>query len=559
MKNAGSLLVGVLLAWGCARLATPEGGPKDTTPPQVVAHKSTPNGILNFRERAIYLTFDEWVVLQEVNSQVLVSPPLQRRPEVTLKGRTVVFRFDKEEVLRPNTTYTIYFGSAVRDLHEGNVAENLRFVFSTGDHIDSAIVAGIVVDAFSGDPVKEVSVLLYDDLADSAVVLERPYYLTRTDTSGQFRFANVRPGVYRCVAIEDRDRNMRWKAEVEPIGFIDSFIVVRPTDTLVVVPGIYLSTPAPSGRLLFRNTNQYGSVRLGYAYLPDTLSLRVAPAAVRWLVTREQDTLTVWYDNVDSLSWTLLVGADSVAVRALSRTAFLKQHRLFWGDERLTPPAGRRSSQAAAPSALPPPRIVTVRKGRPLLLPFNAPISSIDTARVSWVVDSIPSRVFSLMPDSTNPLALRLVFLAEPGQRCTLTLLPGAVTDFWGATNADSLVRVFSIPHPKQVSALTIQMENLTPGGAYILRLMNGNAVEEERFFVARDALQRETFVDLAPVNYTVRLVEDSNHNHRWDAGDYFSGRQPERVFSKNIEALRPNWEVETTLSVPTLAPRRRE
>lgn len=559
MKRYLIALTGAVLLGACARIGSPEGGPKDTTPPRVV--KGTPNGALNFRERAIYLTFDEWVTLQEVNTEVFVSPPLAKRPEVMLKGRTVIFRFDESEQLRPNTTYTIFFGTAVRDLHEGNPAQDLRFVFSTGAHLDSAALVGIVVDAFSEEPLEGVSVLLYDNLADSAIVAERPYYLTRTDKSGQFRLPNVRPGVYRCIAIEDADQNLRWRPEMERIGFLDSFIVVRPADTLVSVPVLRVSAPAPEGRLLSRRVNQYGVVRLGYGRLLALPDLRLEPPnSVRCLPVREQDTLVVWYDNPDSLSWTLYAGADTVPVRALSKATHLKQHRLFFGDERLSPsPGSRRPTQPVTPTPLPPPRTVHVRLERPVYVPFNAPLSSADTSRILLLADSTAMRDFTLTIEPEAPLSLRLSLNWERGRRYVLTLLPTALTDFWGATNADTLTRFFSVPTEKQVGTLVLVVENLKPQTAYLLRLMNGNTLEEERSFVAQETEQREVFVDLLPVAYTVQLIEDANQNGHWDGGNYFARRQPERVFSKKTEALRPGWDMEFTLSVPSEASRRRQ
>ncbi len=551
MKNYSILLAGVLLVGACARPVAPEGGPKDTTPPKVVPQKSTPNGVLRFNERVIYLTFDEWVTLQEANTQVLVSPPLARRPEVTLKGRTLEFRFDKEEVLRPNTTYTIYFGSAVRDLHEGNIAQDLRFIFSTGDHLDSATVSGVVVDAFSEEPIEGAAVMLYDNLEDSAIVRERPYYLARTDKSGQFRLPNIRPGTYRCIAIEDADQNLRWRPDVERIGFLDAFVAVHPTDTLVTVPILLLSAPAPKGRLLMRQSSQYGRVRLGYGQLPDTIAVRTEPPGLRRLVTREQDTLVVWYDNPDSIGWTLFANSDTVPVRALSKSAFIKQHRLFFGDEQLTPAPGRRPVQPATSAALPPPRTVAVRMGRPVSIPFNAPLVQVDTQRIRLLADSVETRDFSLSVDSALFRNLNLSLPWSRGQRYTLTLFPGALTDFWGAVNADTLVRLFSVPPENLVATLALALENLTSGEAYVLRLLNGNTLEEERFFIAQGTKHRELFTDLAPVAYTVQLIEDGNRNRRWDGGDYFSGRQPERVFSKKLEALRPNWQSEFSFSVP--------
>ncbi len=151
-----------------------------------------------FSQRRIELVFDEWVTLSDVGTQVVVSPTLLKRPEVKLKGKKVVVELPEEDTLRPNTTYTINFGTAVKDLHEGNPAENLRFVFSTGDYLDSLTVNGSVVDAFTGDPVEKVSVMLYENLGDSVPRKERPYYFARTNKTGQFSIQNVRPGRFKA-------------------------------------------------------------------------------------------------------------------------------------------------------------------------------------------------------------------------------------------------------------------------------------------------------------------------------------------------------------------------
>jgi len=550
-----TLAFAMLALVACARPVTPEGGPKDTTPPQVVQEKSTPNKTTRFAGRSFELTFDEWVTLQEVGTQVLVSPPLAKRPEVTLRGHTVTFQLDKDEVLRPNTTYTINFGNAVKDLHEANPAKDLRFVFSTGDFIDSLTVAGSVVDAYSGEPLENISIMLYDRMDDSVVQQERPYYFARTDKGGQFQIPNVRPGTFKCVAIDDADQNLKWNGE-ERIGFPDNALVVA--DSLPAVPSFRLFKPVPPLRLIAPNAGQYGLIRLGFSGPPDSVALRPELQGLRWLREQEQDTLLVWYDTPDSTAWSLFVGPkDTVPVRALSRSAFLQQNRPYFGDERLprsgdTKGRGRLSGAAPEspnPGALPPVRTVNVQSGKPVRIPFSGPVAKVDTTRCLFIVDSLESREFSLVTDSVGQRMLRLEHDWKSGQRCMLTLLPGAITDFWGTPNADTLRRVFTLPAEKQLGSLNLTLENLKPGMAYVLRLMNGNALEEERFFTAETAGTRFVFAGLAPVAYSVQLVEDTNGNHRWDTGDYFAHRQPERVLLKKLETLRANWEVEVTIN----------
>ncbi|MBK8924154.1 MAG: Ig-like domain-containing protein [Saprospirales bacterium] len=549
----------LLALFACARPVAPEGGPKDATPPAVVPEKSAPNRTTRFQERQFQLSFDEWVTLQDVGAQVLVSPPLLKRPAVTLKGRTVTFKLDKEEVLRPNTTYTIHFGNAVEDLHEGIPAKDLRFVFSTGDVIDSLSMAGSVVDAFSGDPLENIAVLLYDyPSADSIVRQERPYYLARTDKSGQFAIPNVRAGAFRCVAIDDVNQNLKWDGETERIGFPDSLVQVN--DSIRTLPAIRVFRPAPQMRLLTKDANRYGLVRLGFSQSPDSIALQPDQPGIRWLADREQDTLLVWYDRADSMAWNLIAGRDTVPVKAMSRSGFLSGNKPAFGDERTaTAGRGRRSTPTtpAPPAVAPPPRVVNVKPGKHVLIPFGTPLTRVDTALVVLAADSVRLHNFQLRPDSSTLRILRLDARWQDGQRYTFLLLPGALTDFFGSSNTDTLRRVFSAPPEKQVGSLNLTLGSLQAGVPYLLRLLKDNTVEEERFFTAETAETRFVFQKLLPLAYTLQLIEDRNGNGRWDTGDYFERRQPERVFLKKLEPLRANWEVEARLDARVSTGRR--
>ena len=102
-----------LFFYACANVGSPSGGPRDETPPKQDELRSTKNFQTNFEKQRITLVFDEFVDLKDVFNQVVVSPPLAKRPIVTKKKRSIRFEFDKDEVLRPEATYTINFGEAV--------------------------------------------------------------------------------------------------------------------------------------------------------------------------------------------------------------------------------------------------------------------------------------------------------------------------------------------------------------------------------------------------------------------------------------------------------------
>jgi len=547
-----------LCALACARQGAPTGGPKDLTPPKLDSIASTPNFTTRFDKKRIELRFDEWITLDDAANQVIISPPLAKRPKVTLKGKMVVVELPEEEVLRENTTYTINFGKSVKDLHEGNAATDLRFIFSTGDFIDSLSTGGIIVEAYTAEPVENITIMLYDILTDSVIRKERPYYFSRTDKSGQFTLENLKAGRYKVAAIDDNDQNLKWSGENERIAFMDSLLDV--SDSLRGPLRLRIFKEQPRFRLFDRNVSRYGLAKLIYTATPDSVQLRTEQTGLRFLTEKSLDTLLVWYDLPDSTSWQLFANLDTIQVKALNRNDFLKKNRLLFADD--APIAGSRGNtvrrgQAPPPtpaSTSPPAKTITQSQFKPASLVFKTPAADFDTSRWLLSVDSVRGNNFAVNNDSIAPRKLLLDVRWLPGKTYNLTLLPGAVTDFYGTSNTDTLQRQFSIPTEKQLGGLNLHVEDMTPGKQYVVQLLNGSVVEEERRFLTETAAKKLVYTGLPTAAYTILLIEDENGNGRWDTGNYFNHVQPERIFTKKMESLRANWVVEAIISTTTIA-----
>lgn len=541
--------VAAICLFSCARQSTPTGGPKDTEPPKVDTLNSTRNFSTRFSQRRIELVFDEWVQLSDVGTQVVVSPTLSKRPEITLKGKKVVFQLAEGDTLRPNTTYTINFGTAVKDFHENNPAKDLRFVFSTGDYLDSLQVGGAVADAFSGEPVENVSVMLYENLGDSVVRKERPYYFARTDKLGRFLFQNVRVGVFKIVVIEDASGDLKWDGQNERIGFPDSLLALN--DSVKPFFNMKIFKSQSKLRLFDNKTLRYGLVKLAFTATPDSVPVRADAPGLRYLIEKTQDTLLVWYDLPEPAPIQLFVGGDTVKVRELSRESFVSNHKLLLADEIPTASNKRARTRIAQSEGTPAPKTVKTLKQRhvkPAWLAFNTLIASVDTSKWLWAVDSVRVSDFAAKPDSAMLRSVKIEIAWKPGKTHNLTLLPGGVTDFYGTSNADTIFRNFNVMPEKQLGGLNLTVQGLKTGSRYVLQLLSGNTVEEERVFEADAAEKKLIFTYLPAAAYTAQLVEDRNGNGRWDTGDYFARRQPEPVFSKKLDPLRANWEVEAAM-----------
>ena len=213
----------IFTAWRCAKVGRLEGGPKDVTPP-VYLESSPPNYSTYFEGKQIDITFDEFLNLESANQELLVSPPLEERPVVISKGKSITIDLKKVS-LKENTTYTFNFGNAINDLNENNPLPGFEFVVSTGEVLDSFATRGFLFQSFDLKPPEDrVIVGLYENLADSVPYLEIPSFIGRTNKKGYFSINNVKPGIYKIFALQDMNNNLLYDQPTESIAFEDTLI-----------------------------------------------------------------------------------------------------------------------------------------------------------------------------------------------------------------------------------------------------------------------------------------------------------------------------------------------
>jgi hypothetical protein len=208
-----------VLTVGCANIVPPEGGYRDSIPPLLV--KASPaDSSKQFNETRITLTFDEFVDLQNIPQNLIVSPVPQNNPDVSVRLRTVTIKL--RDSLQPNTTYTLNFGNAIKDINEGNVARNFSYIFSTGSTFDSLTLSGKVLLAESGKTDTTLVVMLYKNGEDSALVTKKPHYVTRLDSTGRFTFHNLPYGIFYLYAIKNEGSYNYLSPEKQLFAFADT-------------------------------------------------------------------------------------------------------------------------------------------------------------------------------------------------------------------------------------------------------------------------------------------------------------------------------------------------
>jgi len=217
------LIQQIVVLPGCATIIPPEGGPRDSLPP--VLRKADPqDSSLNFTEKTITLSFDEYVDADNAQQEMIVSPIPVNTPTVTRKLSTVTIKL--RDTLEPNTTYSINFGNTIKDVNEGNIMKNYTYIFSTGSYFDSLEFRGNVVLAETGSIDSTLTVMLHKTNIDSAVINDKPRYIAKLDSLGNFRFKNLPPDTFYVYALKDEGGSYRYMNKTQLFAFSDSAVIV---------------------------------------------------------------------------------------------------------------------------------------------------------------------------------------------------------------------------------------------------------------------------------------------------------------------------------------------
>ena len=556
-----AMMAAVLLLAGCAKQGFPSGGPKDVAPP-VVLSTLPDNQSTRFADRQFSIAFDEYVVLKDADNNVLVSPPISPKPTYGTKGKSVVVKLG--DSLQANTTYLFQFQEAVADFNEGNLLPSFSYVFSTGDAIDSMEVRGEVLDALTLQPREAtISVAAYPAHSETLLVLPdsmafktNPAYITRCNKQGQFNLDYMRKGEgYWLVAFEDENKNQRLDAG-EAVGFLDT--AVSPTcrphaiDSTADSLALHATPQTPVQRLLMWSVEgsqqrvlNYQMTEKGYATVVTALPM-TSPTVdamgqqVEYRLNDRRDTLQLW----------MLKPADSLRVVLADTTGINDTLKL-----RRTAKTGKMHMGAAAAASL---------KARPCFgdkLPYyESPAFAFSTLLVTEA-PRVVGAVLCMDADSTvhpmdllvdsNGLRATLVadstFVMAQGKSYRLTLLAGKLTDLWHRSN-DSLSVQTTLTEEKDYGNICLRLHNAT-GSPLLCQLMDDKGNVLRQVSVVGDTLL--SYPHLLPATYRIRAVVDTNGNRRWDAGDYPSRRQSERVvyFDKRLE-IRANWDFEEAWTI---------
>jgi uncharacterized protein (DUF2141 family) len=215
------LLISMYIS-GCANIIPPGGGPRDSLPPKLVIALPK-DSATNVHTKNFMLSFDEYVTLQGIQENLIVSPTVKNTPIIDYKLKNVTIKF--KDSLEENTTYTLDFGKAIVDVNESNMATGFRYIFSTGSTIDNGSYSGRVVVAATGKVDSTLIVVLHNNVNDTSIYKNAPRYYTRVNGKGNFSFKNLAPGTYAAYVIPT-NFSRKYDDSTNYFGFLNNHVVV---------------------------------------------------------------------------------------------------------------------------------------------------------------------------------------------------------------------------------------------------------------------------------------------------------------------------------------------
>lgn len=561
----------IAIAGSCAKISAPSGGLRDRTPPVVV--KSTPlNGSINFRGKKIEVFFDEYVVLDNINDKFMVSPPMKKKPKISIKGKGVVIEL--EEKLKDSTTYTFYFLDAIRDLNEGNILPNFQFVLSTGPVIDSLSVTGNIYNANNLEVPEKTQVSLYRELADSAVEKHLPEYITRLDPTGYFRFNNIRPGIYKLYGLKDADNSKTYNTPDEEFAFMDSTVLINseknyipppviPKDTLVVkkvvdknkkavkdtatvkkipVPDLigeyklYLFQGNKKAHYLISSKRD---LKYHFTYIlslpPDSMNFEFSipgtdKSAYKLEPSRNRDTLMVWLmdstlyskDNIETNIKYPFTDSLGVVVYKLDTVAMR-----FAAPRNSKAPSKAKTKKKAftLESNI---QSGNLKPGQTIVFKSKTPFAEPDTSRIR-LYELLPTTrktiPYQFIKDSLSSTKYFLKSKIELEKKYFFVADSAAFSDIYKLAS-DSIGIKFSIKDPESYGKITFTIKNYV--GQRIIQLLDKSEKLIAEIPMKEDG--KVTFNLLDPGLYRARVIYDLNGDGKWTTGDFSKHRQPEPV-----------------------------
>ncbi len=474
---------------GCANVLPPSGGERDTTPPVFI--KSSPeNFAVNFDSKNIVLYFDEYINLKNKDN-IIITPNCHPKPEITRKNKSVVIKLSCD--LKKNTTYTINFNNSIIDLNEGNEVKNLKYIFSTGNKIDSCYVAGKVSDFLFAENQPNCVVSLFNG-HDSIINLQ---YYGLTDENGEYIIENIKDTLYTIFAFCDNNDNLNYDL---------GELVSKKTELNALNQEFNLKVFQENlNPIEFYENRHQNLIHFEHNLISEPIEILNCDGS--WL--RKKYESIFWFNETIKL--------------------IHFKHRNFYDSIRVNSKVKHNNFDL---------EIISENKeiinNNRIVISSKLPLSEFDSDKIFINNEQVKLKL-------VDPFHLELSPDFKIKEKVSITLLDSALTDkFYQSNDSTKLNLDFSA---ENFGNLIVSSDKYYENS--VLELF-----QNSKTIKVLDFEKKQSLMNLNPGKYQLRIYQDNNQNLMWDHGGFNQLNNSEKiqVFPEIID-VKANWTFEAKLN----------
>lgn len=537
-KNTFSILIKtsylflIIFIASCAQQVAPSGGPKDEKYPVFIDAKPS-NKTIKFpiNGQKINIKFDEFIRLKDASQQIVLSPPPpgEEAPTIQENGKNLEIIFN--EGLERNKTYTINFGNSITDIHEEMALPDFKYVFSTGENLDTNYIKGKVLNAFTLKPEKDVLVALYEysNFTDTTIYKKKPSYFTRTKEDGTFNIENIPISTFNMLAYK-KEGDLKFTKGSEVAMFNNPVKIVgninEGYESYLFKPDTY-----SKNKLLANEVKAQGKYAMSL-YKPEKSKI-IATSKEPHYIFREKgndyiDTFYL-YTNVNEKD------SFNISIENPDTTYLLKYKQ----KKKLKNP--ELTVQTINPTNL----------DDTLIIKFSVPYKSIQKNLIMCKEDTNLFKPNHVEFDEKQHQFVKFWHKWKENTNYIFLFKDSSIIDIYGQINSGTNIS-FTTKSIKDFANLFINVSLKADSEEYILQLVDKDEkVLREKIIMKSMEIN---FHGLEPMECRIKIIHDKNRNGIWDNGDLEAKIFPERVyFYQELLTLKAYWDLEQSINIDSL------
>jgi hypothetical protein len=504
--------VSLALLQGCAQMASPPGGKKDTLAPKVI--QSVPlNKSKNFQGKKLDLNFNEYIAVKNLNQELLITPNIGTYDtRIRPTGLSILL----DSALKPNTTYTFNFRNAIEDMSERNIGKNIKLVFSTSDLIDSLQISGRVRHIQTNKKLENILIGLYPYTDTLSIDKNKPYYFTKTDTSGIYQLENVAAGKYYMAAFLDLNNNLLYNSNKEVVDFItEPFIDLQSNQTRDFQVALQNLDPLKVAKTTTTAKTALIEFNRGLA------SVTLAKSPLTYQIEQNRG-IRFYSGNVEHKDTLVFQGklADSLG-REITQTFRIKFRE---------PAKREKPVKAAYKLDVFPVMGKLVSPNDSIRIRLQKPVVGFDSKLIYFETGDDER---SYLPDEAfrwngvgNELTIRKDYLPlRP--KFSLAISKRAFVSV-EQDSSETYKQAYEMQDLENYGSISGALNPTKANTSYVVQLIHP---ETKEIIYETKTMKNFVFPYVEPSTYEMRAIEDRNQNGRWDIGNFKTRIKPEAIF----------------------------